>query len=196
MSSLAQPNYTPAEYLALERRDPSRSEYLNGQILAQAGASRRHNLIAGNLFSELRLQLKGRPCEIYISDMRVKVSPTGLYTYPDVVALCAPSHFEDDHEDTLLNPAIIVEVLSPSTEAYDRGEKFVHYRRLESLQAYLLIAQDKMRIEQYVRQGDQWVLSEYSDPAASVHLEAIACDLVLQDIYLTLDFSDPDTVIT
>jgi Uma2 family endonuclease len=189
MSSLAQSRYTPEHYLALERQAKYRSEYINGNIIAMAGASRQHNLIAGNVFGELRAQLRGRPCEAYINDMRVKISVTGLYTYPDVTALCGEPHFEDSHVDTLLNPSVIVEVLSDSTEAYDRGEKFAHYRRLESLRDYVLIAQDKVRVEHYVRQGDQWVLSEVSDLASTVHLPSINCEVALRDIYERVEFS-------
>lgn len=188
MPSLAQPRSTPEHYLVLERRATERSEYVNGHIFAMAGASRQHNLITGNVFGELRAQLRGRPCEAYINDMRVKVSATGLYTYPDVAALCGEPHFEDTHVDTLLNPSVIVEVLSNSTEAYDRGEKFAHYRRLESLTDYVLIAQDKIRVEQYVRQGDQWVLSEISDLGGVVRLSAIGCEVALRDIYDKVEF--------
>jgi Uma2 family endonuclease len=188
MPSLAQSQSTPEHYLALERQATHKSEYLNGHLFAMAGASRQHNLIAGNVFGELRAQLRGRPCEAYINDMRVKVSVTGLYTYPDVAALCGEPHFEDRHLDTLLNPSVIVEVLSTSTEAYDRGEKFAHYRRLESLRDYVLIAQDKVRVEHYVRQGNQWILSEASEVSSVVHLAAIGCDLVLQDIYDKVEF--------
>lgn len=188
MPSLAQPRYTPEHYLVLEREAKHKSEYINGHIFAMAGASRRHNLIAGNVFGELRAQLRGRLGEAYINDMRVKVSPTGLYTYPDVAALCGEPRFEDTHLDTLLNPSVIVEVLSDSTEAYDRGEKFAHYRRLESLTDYVLIAQDKIRVEYYVRQGNQWVLSEASALHNTVHLSSIGCDLALRDIYDKVEF--------
>ncbi|MBV9772315.1 MAG: Uma2 family endonuclease, partial [Gemmatimonadetes bacterium] len=120
MSRLAQPLVGPEEYLAAERTARQRSEYVNGRVYAMAGASREHNLIVGNVFAELRAQLRGRPCEAYVNDLRVKVSRTGLYTYPDVVALCGEPRFEDEHVDTLLNPGVIVEVLSESTEGYDR----------------------------------------------------------------------------
>ncbi|MBI3249262.1 MAG: Uma2 family endonuclease [Deltaproteobacteria bacterium] len=189
MSSLAQSRYTPDHYLALERQAKHRSEYINGSIFAMVGASRQHNLIAGNVFGELRTQLRGRPCEAYINDMRVKVSVTGLYTYPDVAALCGEPYFEDARMDTLLNPNVIVEVLSDSTEAYDRGEKFAHYRRLESLRDYVLIAQNKVRVEHYVRQGDQWVLSEASDLASTVLLSSIGCEVGLRDIYERVEFA-------
>jgi Uma2 family endonuclease len=121
MSSLAETWYTPEEYLALERKAPFKSEYINGQIYAMSGASREHILIAVNVVSEVRSQFRGRTCEVYNSDMRVKVSPSGTYTYPDAVAVCGESRFEDAAVDTLINPTVIVEVLSPSTEAYDRG---------------------------------------------------------------------------
>lgn len=188
MPSLAQSRYTPEHYLTLERQAKHRSEYINGSIVAMAGASRQHNLIAGNVFGELRTQLRGRPCEAYINDMRVKISVTGLYTYPDVAALCGEPQFEDSHVDTLLNPSVIVEVLSESTEAYDRGEKFAHYRRLESLRDYVLIAQDKVRVEHYVRQGDQWVLSEANALTSTIHLSSINCKLALRDIYERVEF--------
>ena len=192
MSSLAQSRSTPAHYLALERQAKHRSEYINGSIFAMVGASRQHNLIAGNVFGELRTQLRGRPCEAYINDMRVKVSVTGLYTYPAVVALCGEPAFEDTQVDTLLNPSVIVEVLSDSTEAYDRGEKFAHYRRLESLRDYVLIAQNKVRVEHYVRQGDQWVLSEASTLSSAIRLSSISCEIVLRDIYERIEFSSDD----
>ncbi|NOT54552.1 MAG: Uma2 family endonuclease [Deltaproteobacteria bacterium] len=192
MSSQVQTRLTAEQYLALERQAQYRSEYINGFIFAMAGASRRHNLIAGNVFGELRAQLRGRPCEAYINDMRVKVSVTGLYTYPDVVALCGQPDFEDTHLDTLLNPSVIVEVLSDSTEAYDRGEKFAHYRRLESLRDYLLIAQNQVRVEHYVRQGDNWLLSEASVLDGAIHLSSINCEVVLRDIYERVEFPSND----
>jgi Uma2 family endonuclease len=188
-SAVVQPRYTPEQYLALERKADYKSEYINGHVIAMAGASRPHNLIAGNLYREVSQQLRGRPCEAYISDMRVKVSRTGLYTYPDVVVVCGDIHFEDADNDTLLNPTVIVEVLSASTEAYDRGEKFAHYRRLESLQAYLLVAQDKVRLEHYVRQGAQWLLSEASTLNDTVHLAAIECAIALRDVYDKVQFA-------
>lgn len=190
--SLAAPKsrYTAEEYLALERKAEYKSEFVNGMIVGLAGATRQHNLIAGNVFGEVRAQLRGRTCEVYMSDIRVKVDPTGLYTYPDVVVACGDIRFEDEHVDTLLNPTLIVEVLSPSTEAYDRGEKFAHYRRLETLQEYVLVSQDKVRIESYVRQGAQWLLSEASGGDEMVRLESIGCGLVLRDVYDKVRFEE------
>lgn len=185
-------HYTAAEYLALERQAAYKSEYVNGHILAMSGASRRHNLIAANISRELSSQLRGRPCESYISDMRVRVSETGLYTYPDVVAVCGDIRFADEQTDTLLNPTVIVEVLSASTEAYDRGDKFAHYRRLASLHDYVLVSQDAVRVEHYVRQGEKWLLSEASRLTDVVSLASIQCRLVLEDIYDKVRFDTAD----
>ncbi len=184
MSSQVKTYHTAQEYLALERQSEYKSEYYNGEIFAMTGASRRHNLVAGNVFATLHAQLKSRPCEIYPSDMRVKVSPTVLYTYPDVVVVCGDPLFDDEQKDTLLNPTLLIEVLSKSTASYDRGEKFEHYRKLESLAEYLVIAQDKYHVEHYVRQPDNhWLLSETEELQETVHLSSIECDLALTDIY-------------
>jgi len=184
--------YTPQEYLALERKAKTRSEYVNGEIYAMAGASREHNLIAGNLFAEIRTQLRERRCETYMSDMRVRVKPTGLYTYPDVVVVCGRPRFEDDVSDTLVNPTVIAEVLSSSTEAYDRGEKFAHYRYVESLQEYILIAQDRMLVEHFSRQGRQWLLTAFSQPDEILSLPSIECAVPLSEIYTRVALSTED----
>lgn len=184
MSSQLQRKCSPEEYLNRERAAESKSEYLDGEIFAMSGASRRHNLICTNVNAELRAQLKRQRCEVYSSDMRVKVKATGLYTYPDVVVVCGEPQFEDSHVDTLLNPTVIVEVLSKSTKNYDRGEKFEHYRALDSLREYVLISQDKYHVEHHVRQADnQWLLSETNNEADTIHLPAIACDLALSEVY-------------
>jgi Uma2 family endonuclease len=180
---LLQHRYTPEEYLAHERQAAEKSEYLAGQIVAMSGVSREHSLINGNLFSLLNLQLRDRPCEAHASDLRVKVSARGMYTYPDIVVVCGEPQFEDAQVDTLLNPTLIVEVLSPSTEAYDRGTKFGYYRDLPSLQEYLLVAQDKMLIEHFVRAGDGWLLTATGDPAAVVQLPTIGCAVPVAEVY-------------
>jgi len=191
MSSQPQPRFTPAEYLALERKALYKSEYLDGEIFAMSGASREHNLISLNTGAELRAELRQRPCEVYVGDMRVKVSPTGLYTYPDVVVACEEPQFEDAEVDTLLNPTVIVEVLSPSTEDYDRGEKFEHYRTLTSLQEYLLVAQDTPHIVHYVRQPDHtWVLSETRLLNDTLYLPSITCRLALAEVYAKVSFAE------
>jgi Uma2 family endonuclease len=147
------------------------------------GASRKHNLVSGNIYRELSLQLKKRPCEAYINDMRVKASEASSYHYPDVAVVCGTPQFEDAQVDTLLNPTLLIEVLSPSTEAYDRGSKFAHYRKIASLREYLLVAQDQPNIERYVRQGDVWILSEVTGIEATMSLDSIDCVLSLREVY-------------
>ena len=184
MSGQPHTRYSPQEYLALERKATDKSEYFNGEIFAVSGAGEEHNLIVMNIAASLHNQFRGRPCKVYANDMRIKVSPTGLYTYPDVVAVCEDAQLEDAHLDTLLNPTVLIEVLSRSTEAYDRGEKAEHYRRLPSLAEYLLVSQDKPHLEHYLRQpDDRWLLSEISDMHALVSLPAIACTLALAAVY-------------
>ena len=189
MSSAAvQSHLTPEEYLALERKATIKSEYLEGQMYAMSGASRAHNLICLNIGAEIRSQLKERACEVYTNDMRVKVSAAGLYTYPDVLVVCDEPSFEDDSFDILLNPTVLFEVLSPSTEAYDRGAKFGYYRQLDSMQEYTLVSQDFMRVEHYLRHNEQWILTEFGSPDDIVQLTSINCELPLREIYAKVDF--------
>ena len=181
---LAVENYvTPEEYRALERKATLKSEYLNGEILAMSGASNAHNLITLDIATELNIQLRRHGCLVYSNDMRVRTSPTGPYFYPDVVVVCGEPQFEDNVFDTLLNPIIVVEVLSPSTEVYDRGEKFAHYQELASLQEYILVSQDKIRVEQYRLIKPQWVHREFHATEEGLPLVSIGCELTLQDIY-------------
>lgn len=180
---LTKTHYTVEDYLTLERSASYKSEYRDGQIYAMTGASRKHNLVSGNIYRELSLQLKKRPCEAYINDMRVKASEASSYHYPDVAVVCDTPQFEDAQVDTLLNPTLLIEVLSPSTEAYDRGSKFAHYRKIASLREYLLVAQDQPNIERYVRQGDVWILSEVTGIEAFISLDSIDCVLSLREVY-------------
>ena len=190
MSSAAvQSHLTPEEYLALERKATIKSEYLDGQMYAMSGATREHNLVCGNTFVALHLQLQERACEIYSNDMRLKVSSAGLYTYPDVLVVCDEPRFEDDSFDTLLNPTALFEILSPSSEAYDRGAKFGYYRQLDSMQEYTLVSQDCMRVEHYLRQGSQWILTEFSNPEDIVRLTSINCELSLRETYARVEFA-------
>ena len=191
MSTQIQSHLTPEEYLALERQAQTKSEYLNGEIFAMSGASRQHNLITVNVAAELHARLRQRPCEVYISDMRVKVSPTGLYTYPDVVVACEEPQFEDAEIDTLLNPTLIVEVLSQSTADYDRGGKFEHYRSLDSFQEYLLVAQDRCHIVHYIRQPNHtWVLSETSLLSDRLSLPSLDGELLVSEVYAKVQFDE------
>jgi Uma2 family endonuclease len=184
---------TPEAYLELERKADYKSEYLNGEIYAMGGASPRHVLIVTNVVAELRNQLKSRPCTVYSTDLRVRVSPNGLYTYPDVVVVCDTPQFSDQRRDTLTNPTLIVEVLSQSTKDYDRGEKFEPYRTLDSLKEYVLIAQNKHHVEHFVRQPDAtWLLSETNRLADTVELIAIGCQLKLTEVYDKIDLLEPE----
>jgi Uma2 family endonuclease len=180
---------SPEEYLRLERQAECRSEYVNGEIFAMSGASRKHNLITLNIGTGFNQQLRGKPCEAYTSEMRVKVTATGLYTYPDVVVVCGERKFEDKYFDTLLNPTVLVEVLSPSTERYDRIAKSSYYRTLDSLAEHLLVAQDEVRLEQYVKQANgQWLLFESTSLDAVVQLTSISCSLAMRDVYDKVTF--------
>ena len=184
MSALtAQTTHSAEEYLALERSASCKSEFHDGQISAMISASREHNLISGNIYRELSLQLKGRPCEAYINDMRVKAAESRSYHYPDVVVVCERPQFEDERADSLLNPTVVIEVLSPSTEAYDRGEKFGHYRKIASLREYLLVSQDKPHIERFVREGGRWILTEAEGMDGTLPLDSIGCSLALREVY-------------
>ena len=184
MSSIAAQTYlTPEEYIASERKATLKSEYLSGEIVAMSGASNEHNLITMNTANGLYNQVTGRGCRVYASDMRVGIGAGISYFYPDVTVVCDESRFEDDAFDTLINPQVIVEVLSTSTESYDRGEKFARHRQLESLQEYILISQNQVRVEHYLRQGKQWVLSEFSALENMLPLVSIEAELSLNQIY-------------
>lgn len=175
---------TPEEYLAFERKAENKNEYVNGEIFAMTGASRKHNLIAGNIPGELRQQLKGKPCQVYPGEMRVKAAAVRSFVYPHVVVVCGEPVFEDDYLDTLLNPTMVVQVLSKSTESYNRIGKSAYYRTIESLAEYLLFAQDEYRVEQYVKQDDgRWLLSDVRSLENVIELKSIGCSLPIGDIY-------------
>lgn len=189
MSSAPTTFITPEEYLDLERKAERRSEYYQGEIFALAGASPEHVVIVTNLVGELRQHLKKRDCTVYSTDLRLCVSPAGLYTYPDVMVACGKAVFAD-RRDTLLNPTLIIEVLSESTKNYGRGQKFESYRKLSSLKEYLTISQDKIQIEHWMRQpDDSWILREYNASAETISLPSIGIDLQLSEIYEKIDFS-------
>ena len=190
MSSAAARTYlAPEEYLAFERKAIVKHEYLKGQVIAMSGASRAHSLITGDIFGELRDQLKGQRCEVHSSDMRVRIHSINSYFYPDVVVACEEPRFEDNVFDTLLNPRVVIEVLSPSTEAYDRGEKFELYQQLDSLQEYLLVSQDQVNVEHYIHQETEWVSTKYQGLGNVMPLRSIECELRLRDIYTRTNLS-------
>lgn len=184
MSSLAAETFfTPEEYLTSERKATVKSEYLSGQIIAMSGASLAHTRIIADIVTELNIQLRGRECEVISNDMRVKTGAKGAYFYPDVVVFCGNPEFEDNVFDTLLNPTLVVEVLSPSTEVFDRGEKFAQYQELISLREYILVSQDRLRVEQYRLMKMQWVATEFRRYEDVLPLISIGCELSLRDIY-------------
>ncbi len=203
-ASAAQTRLTPEEYIAFERKalpdaEIIRHEYINGELIAMSGASRAHNLITINISAALHSRLRGSECETYANDMRVSTPTTTSYFYPDVVVVCEEPHFEDDVFDILLNPIILVEVLSPSTEVYDRREKFAHYRQLPSLQEYVLVTQDKVLVEHYRRQAEQgaahvtakdWIFTDFQELQEILPLTSIQCELPLQEIYERVTFPD------
>lgn len=175
--------FTPEEYIVLEREAEFKSEYRDGQIVAMPRANRQHNLINGNILYGFHRQLLERTDEVYTNNMRVKVSDSGLYTYPDVIVVCDEPRFEDGHFDTLLNPTVIVEVLSPSTEDYDRRGKFYAYQTLDSLQEYILVSQSDVHVEQYIRQDEDWQLIEYRSLEDVMINASIECQLAIRAIY-------------
>lgn len=190
MSTLSKPYLTPEQYLEIERKAEFKSEYFNGEMFAMSGAREPHVLISSNANGELHQQLRKRPCRAYTADMRIRVSPSGLYTYPDISVVCGEPQFLDEDRDTLLNPTVIVEVLSESTEAYDRGQKFELYRSVASLSEYLLISSLRISAELFTRQADgRWILTARTSLEESIELESIGCRLLLADLYEKVDFS-------
>ena len=197
MASIAARTYlSPEGYIALERKATLKSEYLSGEIIAKSGASDTHNLITMNTSNALYNQLADRGCRIYASNMRVGISTEVSYFYPDIAVTCDKPRFEDDVFDTLINPQVIIEVLSDSTAGYDRGEKFIRYRQLESLQEYILISQDQVQVDHYLRQGKQWVLSEFSALEDVLPLVSIGAELSLRQIYRFVDLETDASVET
>ena len=187
--------FTPEEYITLERKaipdaETARSEYMNGEIIAMSGASFAHNLITYNISGELRNRLKSSGCLAFANEMRVSIPSVKSYFYPDVGVVCEEPRFEDDVFDILLNPIVVVEVLSPSTEAYDRGDKFAHYRQLQSLQEYVLVSQDKVRVDHYARHETQWILTDFQALDQHLSLTSIQCELPLQEIYENVPFPE------
>lgn len=190
MASQPQPYITPEEYLALERQAKTKSEYHDGEIVAMAGASWEHNLISGATYRELATQLRRGPCQPVANDMRVWIPSHHVYTYPDIAVVCGEPEFQDSAVDTLLNPTLIVEVLSPSTAAYDQGQKFGMYRNLPSLREYLLIAQDEPRLVLYRRDPDnRWFIGDAHGLAATLDLATGGVTLALQDLYERITFT-------
>lgn len=182
---------TSTEYLAIERAAEAKSELVDGVMVAMTGASRAHSLIATNLLRELATQLRSRPCEVHGGDLRVRAGDGSLYAYPDVSVVCGEPVFEDAQLDTLINPTVLVEILSPSTEAFDRGEKFGRYRALAALRDYVLVAQDRPRIEVFARDGERWALTEHAGLDAVAELTSIGAVVALADVYAKVPLANP-----
>ncbi len=183
---------TEEEYLLVERQAEQKSEFARGEMFAMAGASEAHETIAGNCFGLLWQELSKRGCGVFKSEMKVRIPASGRYTYPDVVAMCGERKFADQRKDILLNPTLIIEVLSESTSAYDRGDKSRDYRTLDSLRELLIIEQDQPLIECFVRQSnDTWTLSAIRGREASIELPSVACTLRTCEIYAGIDFASP-----
>ncbi len=181
--------YSPQEYLDFERQAKLKHEYRDGAIHAMSGASRGHCLIATNLAREVSQGLKGKPCETYPGAMRVYTPATGRYTYPDLVVACGSPAFQDGHVDTLLNPTLVVEILSPSTEAYDRGEKFDRYREIPSLREYVLVRQDRVLVERFTLADGGWVVGRSTRLDETLRLLSVGCDVPLGEVYARVDLA-------
>ncbi|MDX1992772.1 MAG: Uma2 family endonuclease [bacterium] len=192
MVALPKEKWTVEAYLAFDSAQPEKHEFFNGEVYAMTGASRRHGQVTGNTFAALHSQLRKQPCEIYVAYLRVKVQTNGDYAYPDIAIVCGEPQFERTPLETLLNPTVLIEVLSPSTEGYDRGIKFQSYRALDSLREYLLVSQNTAHIEHYTRQGEQWVLRDVIGLDGVLSLESIGCTLALADVYEKVQFDEAD----
>ena len=179
---------TPEEYLEIERNAEFKSEYYNGEMFALAGASYVHNKISSNIHVSLANQLKGKVCQVFQSDLKIREQISGLFTYPDIVTICGKPEFYDEEKDVIVNPTVIMEVLSKSTETYDRGFKFELYRRIDTLKDYFMVSQEKVSIEYYSRNADNsWTLKEFNDINQSIEIKSIECILEIKDVYYNVD---------
>jgi Uma2 family endonuclease len=192
MSAVPQRKLTAAEYLAIEKKADFKSEFFNGEMFAMAGASRQHNRLKDNMVIRIGSQLLGGPCQTFSSDQRVLIDRTGLYCYPDLLIVCGEVESTEDDEDTITNPRVVIEVLSPTTERYDRGAKFRHYQQMPSVQEYVLVSQDEAVVERFVRQADgSWALVSFVGLDAELALTAVPVRVPLADIYAGVDFPAP-----
>jgi Uma2 family endonuclease len=180
---------TPQEYLIREREASTKSEFYQGEVLAMGGGSANHSLIAANLVREAGNALKDKPCTVFNGDLRVQVQATGLNTYPDATIVCGEQLFDDDHRDTLLNPTVIVEVLSDSTEKYDRGKTSNHYCQIASLKELILIAQDRPQVERFTRQANGgWLFHEQTELSAEFELKSLCISVAMSEEYRGVKF--------
>jgi Uma2 family endonuclease len=192
MCAVPKAKLTPAEYLARERQAEFKNEYYRGETFAMAGDSRQHISAKENLIVELGIRFKGSPCRTSSSDQRVKVSATGLYTYPDIVVVCGKAEYDPDDDNTLVNPTAIIEVLSPGTKRYDRGAKFRQHQQLPSLREYVLVSQDEPVVERFVRQADDtWVLTVVAGLTGEVAFATVPARVAMADVFRGIEFPPP-----
>jgi Uma2 family endonuclease len=194
MQAQEQHHISPEEYLTGEREGDIRHEYFAGEVFAMAGASREHNQISTNIVRLLGNQLLEKPCSVFASDMKVKIQKKKKYSYPDIVIVCEKEEYEDEHNDVLLNPVVLIEILSDSTEAYDRGDKFSHYQEIPSFGEYILVSQYTLKMERFTRQPDKsWVYTIYQGTEDILSVETIDCDLPLAEVYRKVRFAEQGT---
>ncbi|MBI3210105.1 MAG: Uma2 family endonuclease [Candidatus Solibacter usitatus] len=189
MASQSTTFLTEEEYLAIERKAETKSEYFRGEMFAMSGGSFSHASLSTNIVGELRSLLRTKHCRVLTEAMRLRVSTSGLYTYPDVMVVCGKPEFVDGVKDTLVNPVLIFEVLSTSTEAHDRGFKLEHYQKIPSVREFVMVSQTEPRVEVYRRQeGDNWLLINIRGLDATVRLESVDCSIAMDEIYLNIEF--------
>ena len=196
MSAVPKPRkLTVEEYFAIEAKAERKSEFFNGEMFLMAGASREHNILTRNLTAELHNRLRGGPCQVFVADQRVKVDRSGLYTYPDLLIVCGTPEYAPENRDTLTNPKVVIEVLSDSTEKYDRTTKFRKYKQLPSLAEYVLVSQDEPLVERYARLPDgTWALSDFVGLDATLSLVAVPASVPLAEVYLGVEFPEPKRI--
>ncbi len=191
MSAVPKRKLSTAEYLDSERAAAFRSEYFRGETFAMAGASKAHNTLSTNLVVEAGTRMKGGACQIWSTDQRLKIDRTGLYTYPDLVIVCGQPEYDSEDQDTLVNAQVVVEILSPSTERYDRGAKFGHYQQLPSVREYVLVSQDRKQVERFVRQPDEtWVLTKFADPDGVFEFATVPIRIPMCDLYARVQIEE------
>lgn len=188
MTAVDKPVLTAEAYLEAERAADFKSEYVNGEVFAMSGAKLAHNQIASNVIGEIREQMKDRPCNVLGSDMKVRMESANAFLYPDVSGLCGPFDFYGDRQDVYTNPQFIIEILSDSTQAYDRGDKFFHYQTLSSLREYILISQTSVAVEVYRKQDDDWLYRLRRNPDDVLKLDSVGCSVPLREIYRNVKF--------
>ena len=186
---------TVAEYFAIEEKAQQKSEFFDGEMFLMAGASREHNAVSRNLTAELHTRLKGSSCKVFVADQRLQVSPTGLYTYPDLLIVCGTPEYSTENRNTLTNPKVVIEVLSDSTERYDRTTKFRHYKQLPSVQEYVLVSQNEPLVERFTRLPDgTWTQTEFVGLEATMALATVPVSVPLAEVYLDVEFPEPKRI--